>query len=294
MLAALLIAGTMLLAADCELGEPSAGELAARTENSDHAAKLEALRSAYALDPDDRDLAVWIGRRLGYLGRYREAIEHYGEALAKWPDDPELLRHRGHRWITLRQFDCAIADLGRAKQRMANRPDAIEPDGLPNAVGVPRSSLQTNISYHLALAHYLRGDWPEAADEFARCHLLSGNDDMRVAAAYWWVLSLWRAGRVQAVGEVLAEIRPEMAVLENHDYHRLLLRFTGRNVAELPDPDAADSVASVTVLYGLSCLSEQVGDFARAKALRDRIVEGSSWAAFGSIAAEADVERSAE
>ncbi|MBI4476102.1 MAG: hypothetical protein HY654_02955 [Acidobacteria bacterium] len=42
-------------------------------------AKLEAdlaqAKAAYDRSPNDADAIIWVGRRLGYLGRFREAIE---------------------------------------------------------------------------------------------------------------------------------------------------------------------------------------------------------------------------
>ena len=42
---------------------------------------------------------------------------------------------------------------------VAAKPDEVEPDGAPNARGIPRSTLQSNIWYHLGLAQYLAGDF---------------------------------------------------------------------------------------------------------------------------------------
>ncbi|MHC5071708.1 MAG: tetratricopeptide repeat protein, partial [Planctomycetota bacterium] len=90
---------------------------------------LAALRSA----PRDEERIIWYGRRLAYIGRYEEAIGVYSKGLAVHPDSPKLLRHRGHRYITLRRFADAIADLERAGQLIDTRPDEVEPDGIPNA-----------------------------------------------------------------------------------------------------------------------------------------------------------------
>src|SRR5262245_33607363 len=60
------------------------------------------------------DNFVWLGRRTAYLGHYKEAIKIYTEGIEKFPDDARLFRHRGHRFITLRCFDLAIADLDKA------------------------------------------------------------------------------------------------------------------------------------------------------------------------------------
>src|SRR5262245_4230558 len=74
---------------------------------AERVAKLREARAAYDLRPGDVDAIVWLGRRTAYLGRYREAIDLYTQGLAQHPDSAELLRHRGHRYITLRRFDRA-------------------------------------------------------------------------------------------------------------------------------------------------------------------------------------------
>ena len=123
---------------------------------------LAAARAAHEKNPHDADALIWVGRRLGYLGRYRDAIDVFTEGVKKHPRDARMLRHRGHRWITLRDFDRAIRDLDRAAELVRGTPDQIEPDGLPNARNIPTSTLQSNIWYHLGLAHFLKGDFEAA------------------------------------------------------------------------------------------------------------------------------------
>ena len=69
---------------------------------------------ALAEAPEDIDALVWMGRRTAYLGQYREAIDIYTHALTLHPDNARLYRHRGHRYITVREPDNAIADFERA------------------------------------------------------------------------------------------------------------------------------------------------------------------------------------
>jgi len=45
---------------------------------------------------------------------------------------------------------------------MKDKPNQIEPDGLPNAKNIPISTLKGNIWYHLGLAYYLKGDFENA------------------------------------------------------------------------------------------------------------------------------------
>ena len=77
---------------------------------------LARAQDAYDRNPDDPENIIWLGRRTAYLWGYHEAIAIYTEGLRKHPDNYKLLRHRGHRYISVREFDKAIADMERATQ----------------------------------------------------------------------------------------------------------------------------------------------------------------------------------
>ena len=70
---------------------------------------LAEARAALSADPSDPSRIVWVGRRLGYLWEVHAAIEVYSGGIKKFPEYAPLYRHRGHRYITLRRFDEAIA-----------------------------------------------------------------------------------------------------------------------------------------------------------------------------------------
>lgn len=257
-------------------------------------AQLDTARAAAGRAPGDRDSIVWLGRRLGYLGRAREAIAVYTQGLSAHPDDPWLLRHRGHRWITVREFDRAIADLSRAARLVQGRPDEVEPDGQPNARNQPIGTLHSNIDYHLALAHYLAGDWAAALPVYEREARAAANDDRRVSIAYWHYLALRRLGRDAEARAVLDAAAPATDIIENDAYRDLLRHFRGELPVDslLPRDEAgALSVASSTSAYGVGAFRLVEGDTAAAVRLFERIVEGGQWGAFGFIAAEAELAR---
>jgi tetratricopeptide (TPR) repeat protein len=273
------------------LGEPLhrpalAPETRARLERD-----LAEARAAHERDPGDADAIIWLGRRLAYLGRYREAVEVFGEGARRHPADARMLRHRGHRHITLRQFDLAVADLERATELVRGRPDEVEPDGAPNRYNIPTSTLHSNIWYHLGLAHYLRGDWERALAAYRECVRVSDNDDMRVATADWLYMTLRRMGRDAEAAEVLRPIRREMRILENHAYHRRLLMYRG----ELP-PDSllapdADALQMATQGYGVGNWYLYNGRPERAREVFRAVLSHGNWPAFGHIAAETELRR---
>ena len=175
---------------------------------------LEEARADLLANPDDAEALIWVGRRTAYLGRYAESIEEYSKGIELHPDDARFLRHRGHRYVTTRRLDDAERDLERAAEMVRGRPDEIEPDGLPNDRGVPTSTLQSNIWYHLGLAHYLKGDFDEALDAYLECMEVSKvNDDMYVATADWLYMTYRRLGREAEAAEVLGSIHEDMDIL---------------------------------------------------------------------------------
>ncbi len=253
---------------------------------------LAAARAAYQANPEDEESIIWYGRRLAYLSRYQDAIAIFTKGLELHPESAKLLRHRGHRYITLREFERAIADLSRAADLVANRDDEIEPDGAPNAAGIPRSTLKTNIYYHLGLARYLTGAFDAAALEFARCANASTNDDMLVAALNWWILSLKRAEREDEMTTALAWLPKEPKLLENEDYDALIRAYQQRiEPAKFLEGIEPGTVAFATRGYGAAAFALTSSLNTMAIRTMESIIEHSPWASFGHIAAEADLAR---
>jgi tetratricopeptide (TPR) repeat protein len=272
------------------LGRPLfAPELAPATRDRLQA-DLDRARADYENDPDDADAIIWLGRRLAYLGQYRAAIDAFSEGIEKHPADARLYRHRGHRYITTRQFSRAIDDLQHAATLVEGTADEVEPDGAPNRFNIPVSTLHTNIWYHLALAHYLRHDFERALPAWRRAVAASTNDDMTVAGSDWLYMTLRRLGRDEEASRALDGIHADMRILENDAYHRRLLMYRGVLPQDsLMPADTDDPVQLATYGYGLANWYLVNGDRARADALFRRILEGRNWAAFGFIAAEAEV-----
>lgn len=254
---------------------------------------LKQAEIVYGRNPDDPDATIWLGRRIAYLGRYRDAIETFSEGIEKHPDDARLYRHRGHRYITIREFPKAIADLTKAAQLVSGKPDQVEPDGQPNARNIPTSTLQSNIYYHLGLAHYLSGDYARAADAYAECMKVSTNNDMRVATAYWSYLTQLRLGKASEAAALLAPITADMEIIENGSYHRLLRMFKGELPLDSLLASATGALDTVTTFYGVAAWHLGNGRRDRAVPLLSTIVDGTpeQWPAFGYIAAEADLAR---
>jgi len=255
-------------------------------------AELEEALAGLEAAPEDADAMIWVGRRHAYLGDYRTAIEVYTRALEDHPADARLYRHRGHRYISVREFDNAEADLERAAALIEGTDDQVEPDGQPNAMGIPLSSLHYNIWYHLGLVRYLKGDWEGSLEAYRACLDSAGNPDGVVACSYWlWQLHR-RLGDDAAAEAVAAPITADMAIIENTAYHELLLLFKGeREPGELLG-EGEDALRNTTVAYGVAVWHLLNGEEEAADAIFEEILAtGSQWAAFGYLATEAEVAR---
>ncbi|UCF41036.1 MAG: hypothetical protein JSW43_01470 [Gemmatimonadota bacterium] len=259
-------------------------------------ARLAQARRAWEAAPENADSIIWLGRRLAYLGRYREAIEVYTAGLSQHPGDARLYRHRGHRYITLRDFDAAIEDLAYAARLVAGQADEVEPDGLPNERGIPTSTLQSNIWYHLGLAHYLKGDFERAATSYRMCLGVSATEDMVVATSHWLYMTLRRLDREEEAEAVLQPIHADMDIIENDGYHRLLLMYKGELTPEdlRQDTGSDDPLADATMGYGVGNWHLYNGRPGEAEAVFRRILAGDQWAAFGYLAAEAELARATQ
>ena len=272
-------------------GEPLYPNPAPPDIAAQQAADIDVARADYEADPNDADAIIWLGRRIGYTGLYREAIEVFSEGVEKHPDDARMYRHRGHRRISVREFDRAIADLSHAAALVEGVPDEVEPDGQPNPLGIPTSTLQSNIHYHLALAHYLKGDFASAVPAYEDYIAVTTNPDQLVAISHWWYMALRRLGRDEAAAAVLEPVTADLDVIENTSYHQLLLMYKGEIEAdELWDP-AQEDPSGVAIAYGVATWHLYNGREELAEEMYRRILEGSGWAGFGYIAAEAEIAR---
>lgn len=271
-------------------GEP----LYRKAPSPDELTNLAEAQANFDQDPNDVDNIIWLGRRLAYLWRYQDAIDVYTEGLAQYPDEPKLYRHRGHRYISIRDFDKAVADFERAAELIEGTEDEVEPDGQPNDAGIPTSTLHTNIYYHLGLAYYLQGRFDEALPAYQKCLAASGNDDMRVATLDWLYMTLRRLDRSDEANAAIEPVHAGMELLENFAYHRRLLMYKGEiSPDSLLHVEDADDIALTlaTQGYGVGNFYLTGGERDRALEIFRQVTDGAYWPAFGYLAAEADLKR---
>lgn len=263
---------------------------AARTSMEE---KLGAAKADYDKNPGNAEALIWYGRRTAYLGRYTEAIELYTKGIAQHPGDARFYRHRGHRYLSIRCIDKAMADFKRAYALTKGKPDEVEPDGMPNAKGIPTSTLQSNIRYHLGLCLYLKGEYKKAARYYEEDLRKSANPDMYVASANWLYLCYRRLGEDQKAQKLLESIKSDLVLIENFDYLKILQLHQGvldanKLKAEIAQPN---SLSNSTLGLGLANYYLINGQKEEAERLYRVITGGNQWASFAFITAELELRR---
>ena len=228
-------------------------------------------RAERALAGEPRNVQRFIQLGVAQAGarQMREAVQTFTRALAIWPDDAMLYRWRGHRNLSVRDFDAAMADLTR---------------------GYGLDSTNYGILYHLGVLRFVRGDFHAAADAFARAQRRAPDGGELAGSTDWLWMALQRAGRSSEATAMLGR-RPDTLPAANAYVKRLRL-YRGEiapeavfAVADTTDVDVA------TLAFGLGNWYLVRGDTTRAQAQFERSVASGGWPAFGFIASEAELAR---
>lgn len=228
-------------------------------------------QGALAADPRNVERILELGLAQSAARQFREAIETFTRGMQVAPANPLLYRWRGHRFISVGQYDRALADLERGK------------------------SLDTTnygIWYHLGVAHFIRGEFDAAASDFAHAQPKAPDVNEFAGATDWRWMSLSRAGRGAEAARVLTVISDTLRVTTATAYMQRLRLYRG-----LIGPEqvitAADTagVQRATLLYGVGNWYLVRGDTVRARDWFKRAVASGGWPAFGFLAAEEELAR---
>lgn len=260
-------------------------ELYASEPDSALMVRYQARQAEYEADPENADALIWYGRFAAYAGEYDKAIRLYTEGIERFPEDARFYRHRGHRYISIRELDRAIVDFERAVDLIEGTENEVEPDGMPNAQGIPVSTLHGNIYYHLGLAYYLKQDMRSALRAYERSLESGAYPDNVVSNTHWLYMIHRRMGNKEAAAAVLEPISEDMDIIENHAYHQLTLFYKGliSEGALTGDGSAGDAIK-----YGVANWHFENHDIEHARTLYRSLLDEGMWASFGYLAAESD------
>jgi tetratricopeptide (TPR) repeat protein len=226
-------------------------------------------RAALEANPKDVARIIDLGVALSGARQFREAIAAFTRGLELEPDNAMLLRWRGHRYLSVREFDRAFADLTR---------------------GAAIDSSIYGIWYHLGVVQYLRGNFADAAASFARAQPLAPDAGELAGSTDWLWMSLGRAGR-SADAKAMLDRRPDSKPVTNA-YTRRLQLYRGEIGPEaVLTPADTDDVQVATLAYGLGNWYFLRGDTAQARKWFERSIQSGGWPAFGFIVSEVELRR---
>jgi Tfp pilus assembly protein PilF len=224
---------------------------------------------ALAADPRNVQLYIALGTAQAGARQMQEAVQTFTRALAVSPNDAMLYRWRGHRNISVRNWDQAMADLTK---------------------GYGIDSLNYGILYHLGVLRFLRGDYNAAADAFRRAQPRAPDAGELAGSVDWWWMSLMRAGRANEASAMLARNLDSLPI--NNAYARRLKLYRGQlTPATFFTPADTSDVDVATLSFGLGNWYLVKGDTANARALFERSVKSGGWPGFAFMASEVELAR---
>ncbi|MBW7932913.1 MAG: tetratricopeptide repeat protein [Gemmatimonadaceae bacterium] len=227
-------------------------------------------QSALARDPRNVDLIIALGVAQSGALQFREAVETFTRGLAIVPNNAMLYRWRGHRYLSLREFDKSLADLTR---------------------GLAIDSTNYGILFHLGIIRFIRGEYDAAADLFRRAQPVAPNPGELAGSTDWRWMSLARAGRMVEGNAMLDQHPDSLPVDPNYGYARRLALYRGTIQPSALIRESDDDTNVATLAYGLGNWYLVHGDTASARAMFQRSVASGGWAAFGFILSEVELAR---
>ncbi len=225
--------------------------------------------SALAADPKNVDRLIALGVAQSGARQFREAIETFTRGLKMAPNNALLYRWRGHRYLSVREFDRALDDLTR---------------------GARLDSTIYGIWYHLGIVRFARGDFAGAANAFTRAQPRAPDAAELAGATDWLWMSLSRAGR-GGEAHAMLDRHPDSLPVTNAYAQRLKL-YRGQTSPDsvFTPADTAD-IQVATLSYGIGNWYLVRGDTTRARTWFERSVRSGGWPAFGFIVSEIELKR---
>lgn len=228
-------------------------------------------QTALAADAKNVQRRIQVAVAQSGARQFREAITTLSAGLKMSPNDVMLLRWRGHRYISVREFAKARADLTR---------------------GYALDSTNYGILFHLGVLNFAEGRFTDAVNMFTRAQPLAPDGGERAGSTDWLWMSLARAGRMQDGNAMLGRRPDSLPAPPGYAYVSRLRLYRGEvTPTTLFTPaDTADTQVA-TLNYGVGNWLLVKGDNAGARAAFERAVASGGWAGFGFIVAERELKR---
>ena len=259
------VSATSVLAQSLQYRSPAGVEYRSQNDTGTVARAEKAL----AADPKNIDLIIALGTAQAGVRQMREAIETFTKGLAIAPNNALLYRWRGHRYLSVREFDKALADFSS---------------------GLKLDSTVYGIWYHLGIVRFAKGDFSGAAEAFKHSQPRAPDAGELAGSTDWLWMSLSRAGK-HAEAKAMLDRHPDSLAVSNAYAQRLKMYRGLTAPTQLFTPADTTDVQVATLSFGLGDYYLVKGDTARARAQFERSITSGGWPGFGFIVSEIELRR---
>lgn len=263
--AAILSGAAPLTAQSVQYRSPAGVEYRAQRDTG----PVARAESALARNPRNIDTLIALGVAQSGARQFREAIATFTRGLGVAPNNALLYRWRGHRHLSVREFDRALEDLTH---------------------GARLDSTIYGIWYHMGIVRYARGDFAGAVAAFSRSQPRSPNPEELAGSTDWLWMSLSRAGR-RSEAQAMLDRHPD-SLPDSSAYSRRLRLYRGQiGPDSVFTPTDTGDIQVATLSYGIGNWYLVRGDTAKARAWFERSIRSGGWPAFGFIMSEVELKR---
>lgn len=244
-------------------------------------ADMDPLESKDSLTEDEY---IQLGRLYIAANRFSDAVELYTRGLEEHPNSFKLRRHRGHRYINLRQLDKAIVDLEQAVDLMGSEhSDVLE----YNASGEPTGTYEHWVWYHIGLYNYLNEDWQAAARAYQKCVDTATTNPNLVGATDWLYNTYRKGGMDDEAAAAIARIPLDLDTNTDHPYFKRVMVYKGEtapdDVMDINKPASEWNGFDITAGYGIANWYAFGGDVETAEMMHRKILETPFWNAWAYV-----------
>ena len=256
---------------------------------ADLTAQIEAIEAQPALSEDDY---IKLGQLYIASNRFRDSIDLYTKGLREHPDSFRLRRHRGHRYINLRQLDRAIVDLREAVELIGDEHgDVLE----YNMDGEATATYEHWVWYHIGLYHYLNEEWDEAAAAYQKCVDTAISNGNLIGATDWLYNALMKGGRSDDAESAIARIPVDIDTNREHPYFKRVMVYKGEldptDVIDVDKPAADWTGFDITAGYGIANWYAFNGDGETAERIHGKILQTPYWNSWAYVVTDREYAR---
>lgn len=270
-------------------GEPLYRNPVAEDRLAELQAQIAPLEAETALTEDEY---IALGRLYIAANRFRDTVDLYTRGLEEHPGSFKLRRHRGHRYINLRELDKAIVDLREAVDLIGtDHVDVLE----YNASGEPTATYEHWVWYHIGLYNYLNENWSEAAAAYQKCVDTATANGVLVGATDWLYNAYMKGGMPEQASAALERIPPDLDTNRDHPYFKRVMLYKGvlqpEEIIDIEKPGSEWNGFDITAGYGVGNWFGFNGDSATADSIHQKILETPFWNAWAYVVTDREFSR---